>query len=447
MADTMHETGSARETTPLTLFQQLSYSSGNLSTMLINQIVVTWAIYFYAPSEQADPSAGGVKVAIDYAPVAMLGFAMGFGRLIDALADPLVGHLSDRTKTRWGRRIPFVALGTPFLVLFFIILWRPPVAAESLLNALYFGLVLGFFFFFFTVVVAPYLSLMPEIARGNTQRMRVATFEAMFGIVGLLIAAIAAPLIIGDDFQFMKMALVMGAITLVFFYFSIGFVKEQRPDTDAPPPFEFKRAVAETMRNKAFVSWVACLFMFWIGFNVIAMSTPYFVTRVLGEPESKTALYQGVMMILAVPMFAVVYFAGKRLPKKILVAGAMLILTLVTPLFFFITAVPERWAGTYALALFAALSLPVATLLIMANAIIADIVDLDEQKTGRRREAMYFGMQGLVTKSAIAISAIVGTQLMTRLGMTSAEPTGILLAGPFCALFTLLGFVAITRYP
>ena len=432
----------------LSLFQTITYSSGQLSGMLINQVIVTWAIYFYAPgAQEGHGHAGAAAHAINYAPIVMLGYAMAFGRIVDAIADPLIGYWSDRTRTKWGRRLPFVALGTPFLILFFILFWKPPVAHLSNMNTLYFAIMLGGFFFFYTVVVAPYLSLMPEIARSDQERMSVATWEAVFAIVGLVIASVVAPMIIGKNFQFMKMAIIMGIITAFFCYLSIAFVRETPREASQEETFSFLQAIVETAKNKAFVSWVVCIFMFWIGFNVIQMSTPYFVTKVLGQPESKASDYQGIMMGLTVPMFIIVFFISKKLNKKTLIGIAMLLLTAMTPLFYCIKFVPDSFTKTYAFIVFGLLAIPISVLLIMANAIIADIVDLDEEITGRRREAMYFGMQGLVTKSAIAISSVIGTQLLARFGMTAANPQGILLTGPFCAIFTFIGFLAILKYP
>lgn len=451
----------------LSFLQTLTYSSGNLASMLINQVIVTWAIYFYAPG-RAETHVPGAVERFDFAPIVLLGYAMAFGRVVDAIADPLIGFWSDRTRSKWGRRIPFVALGTPFLVLCFVALWRPPQgtleAVQSTLfsislggsniavtggvvNTLYFALVLGGFFFFYTVVVAPYLSLMPEIGRSNEERMSLSTWMAVFGIIGLIIASIIAPMIIGTTFQFMKMALVMGAVTIVFFYVSITFVREKAIEPGKEETFSFVQAMKETFRNNAFVTWVICIFMFWIGFNVVMQSTPYYVTKVLGETEDKAGIYQGIMMILSVPMFVAVFFASKKFNKKTLIGLAMLLLTALTPLFYFTKFVPAHLVKGYAIFVFGIMAVPISVLLVMANAIIADIVDFDEQRTGRRREAMYFGMQGLLTKFAIAVSSVIGTQLLARFGMTAANPEGILLTGPFCAIFTFIGFLSILKYP
>jgi GPH family glycoside/pentoside/hexuronide:cation symporter len=417
----------------LTFFQTLAYSSGNISAMLINQVIVTWAIYFYAPG-QVETHVAGAAVRFNYAPIMMLGYAMAFGRV----------------------------------VVFFIALWRPPVATVSaikssmytlslgasqlsitggVINTLYFALILGGFFFFFTVVVAPYLSLMPDIGRSNEERMSLSTWMAVFGIIGLIIASIVAPIIIGANFQFMKMAVIMGVVTFIFFYVSIAFIRENKIESGKEETFGFIQAMKETFRNKAFIYWVICIFMFWIGFNVIMTSTPYYVTKVLGQTEDKAGIYQGIMMIMAIPMFVAVFFLSKKFNKKTLIGVAMILLTLMTPLFYVTKFIPAAMLQAYAIGLFAIMAAPIAVLLVMANAIIADIVDFDEQLTGRRREAMYFGMQGLLTKSAIAISSVIGTQLLARFGMSAANPEGILLTGPFCAIFTFIGFLAIMKYP
>lgn len=419
-----------KEKNNLTIFQSVTYSSGQLSSMLINQILVTWAMYFYEP----------------LASMVLLGAAMSFGRIVDAITDALIGYASDRTRTRWGRRIPYVVFGTPFMMLFFLLIWKPPIQHFSNTNVWYFAAMAGGFFLFYTIVVAPYLAIMPDIARSDSERMRVATMQAVFSIVGLIIAFVVAPIIIGKHSRFMTMAIVMAAISAFFFYFSIAFVRET-PQQAEIESFSYFQAVVATFKNKAFVFWVLCIFMFWIGFNVVMVDIPFYVTRVLGQSEDKAALYQGVLMLVTIPMFVIVLMLSNKVSKKLLIAAAMILLTVFTPFFYATTYVPKDARQTFALVLFALLAIPISVLLIMANAIIADIVDIDEALTGQRREAMYFGMQGVVTKSAIALSAFVGGVLLETFGKTAAHPGGILLAGPFSAIFTLVGFIAILFYP
>lgn len=411
--------------------------------MLINQVIVMWAIYFYAPEHGEH---GVAREMVKYAPIVLLGYAMLFGRVVDAVADPLVGYWSDNTRTRIGRRIPFVVFGTPFLVLCAILLWKPPIAGESNTNAFYFAAILGLFFFFYTVVIAPYLSLLPEIVKSNKQRVGLSTSQAFFGLLGLTVAMLASGSLI-DRYGFFAMGCIMGAITLVFLYLSISLVREKQDFDTTVAPFNFIESVTASLRNGPFIRWVATIGLFWVGFNVVQMGGPYFVTVVLEGTKTEAGIMQAVTLLVVYPMLPVVYFAAGRLGKRRLVLAAMVCLCVITPLFALTPYVDFMPKKVFGYILFGVMGVPVSALLALASAVIADIVDYDEKLTGRRREAMYFGMQGLVTKSAIGISSVVGTQLFHHFGYSAGNYLGILLTGPFSAVFTFLGFLVFLKYP
>ncbi|WP_176233075.1 MFS transporter [Candidatus Hakubella thermalkaliphila] len=95
----------------------------------------------------------------------------------------------------------------------------------------------------------------------------------------------------------------------------------------------------------------------------------------------------------------------------------------------------------------AIIGIPVAGLLLLPYAILADIIDYDGKQTGLRREAMYMGVQGLITKGAIAFASVIATQILSKFGSTFDKPFGIYLCGPVAALFTLIGFIIFLHYP
>ena len=98
--------------------------------------------------------------------------------------DPLIGYWSDRTTSRWGRRLPFVLFATPFWVLFFALLGTPPNGHESIANAVYLFAMLQGFYLFSTLSGGPFESLLPEIAVSSKDRVGVVTWQVFFGTVG-----------------------------------------------------------------------------------------------------------------------------------------------------------------------------------------------------------------------------------------------------------------------
>ncbi|MCK4926780.1 MFS transporter, partial [Candidatus Aerophobetes bacterium] len=108
----------------LTLAQKLMYASGYMGIILINTTLM-WAMYFYAPP-------GGSLTSL--LPIKLFGLVMLGGRIFDALTDSLVGHWSDRARTRWGRRTPFIVFASLPLFISFVLIWAPPTGEASVLN-------------------------------------------------------------------------------------------------------------------------------------------------------------------------------------------------------------------------------------------------------------------------------------------------------------------------
>ncbi|MGD8240068.1 MAG: MFS transporter, partial [Armatimonadota bacterium] len=156
---------------------RILYGMGYLSIALTTDMTLAWLMKRYRP----DPADIRWNVL---ASAGAFAAAMVVGRVVDAVADPLVGFWSDRVRTRWGRRKPFILLGAPLLALTFVLIWTPPTPTQSLLNGVYLAVIASVFLFAFTVVVCPYLAMLPEIAADPTERVRLTACQGAFNIVG-----------------------------------------------------------------------------------------------------------------------------------------------------------------------------------------------------------------------------------------------------------------------
>ncbi len=420
----------------LGLFKSLAYSSGNIGTMLVGQLIPMWVVFFYAPPEGK---------GMIYAPVAAVGLVMLFGRVIDAIADPLVGYFSDKSKSRFGRRIPFIALGTPFLVISWILLFYPPVAATSVINVLYLAVVMGFFWVFFTVVAAPHLALLPEITSTHHQRINLATYLALFGILGLFIAFLGSGYLIGQ-FGFRVMATVMGVITFISFCFPVIFIKETSwsPSKEVSlPPI---KALKQCFRNKPFLYYILANGLFFLGFGMVMSVVPFVTTVLMDAPVEWAGYALGIMTVVAALFFPLVNYSAKKFGKRAVFLATLGFFVIFLFLLSTIGKLPFS-PFSYGVFLFAILGIPLSGLLVLPNAILSDIIDHDETLTGFRREAIYFGAQGLITKTAIGVSVFILTQLLHHFGKTAEEPLGIILIGPIAGVITFIGLLVFLKYP
>ena len=222
-----------REGRQLNLFQQITYALGNFGVAFSPAVVAAWlgAFYFGQETESKEP--------ILYLGPATFGIIWFLCNALNGPTDPIVGYLSDHTRSRFGRRKPWVLVGAPMLALSFFFLWTPATGTPSLANAAILFAALFGFWLFFTVVVAPYLSLLPEITPYNSERIRVSTFMAVCEVFGTGIGAVLPNLFgfAAAGFLFLAtrhqtMAFFAGCSLVLFFYLSIAFVKERFQ----PPP-------------------------------------------------------------------------------------------------------------------------------------------------------------------------------------------------------------------
>jgi GPH family glycoside/pentoside/hexuronide:cation symporter len=380
-----------------------------------------------------------------FAPVALVGGVVFFGRIVDAIADPLVGHFSDKSKSRFGRRIPFIAVGTPFLVISWILIFHPPVAAESVINALYLAVVLGFFWIFFTVVVAPHLALLPEIVSARRERINLATYMATFGILGLFIAFLGSGFLI-DHFDFRVMAIVTGAIAFVSFYMPVIFVRETPWSRVKEVDLSLTGAIKQCFANNPFLYYVSAYVFLMMGISITSAAVPFIVTVLMGVGKEWAGYALGIMTGVALLSFPIINYLAKRLGKKPVFAASLLIFSILVFMFGTIGVFPFA-PFYYGVFLIALAGIPISSFLVLANAIIADIIDHDEGITGFRREAIYFGVQALLAKSGIGVSALILTLILHVFGKTIAEPLGVTLAGPVAGIIAFIGFLVFRKYP
>ncbi len=422
----------------LPLWGKIAYGAGAGGFSLIDRILITWLFYYYITSPLE-----GVDALI---PPFVFGLIMFFGRAIDAVADPIIARWSDNYSGRLGRRIPFMLYSGVAYTAVFVLLFYPPVAEKSALNGLYVAALLGLYFILFTAYVCPYLALLPELARTNRDRVDLATFKAIFSLLGVGIALIGAGILIGV-LGFHGMIWAMAIIGLILLYLPLG-INERRYAEAKPATLGLVEAVTTTFKNRAFLIYLIGNVTFWLGFNIVTLNIPLYVTVLLRGTENDTSIYFGLAFVVALLFFPAVNILAKKLGLKVMMMFSLVAFLLLLPIYFFLGKPlfglsPE----IIAYGLMALTGLPLAVIFIVPDAIVAAVSDLEDQLSGQRREAMYFGAQGFILKLAMGLSTVITGGLLQLFGSSIAMPLGIQLTGPVSAVFILIGVIVFARYP
>ena len=402
-----------------------------------------WLLFFLAPPKKENMPAAVPFLdwgPLDVDPRVFIAGVLAVGRIIEAFDDPIIGWWSDRTRSRWGRRLPFVFFSTPFYALFFALLWFTPAGGASFVNAIYIFIVLELFFLANTFSGGPYESLLPEIARTHRDRMSVVAWQFYFGILGAVLGLVLSGLI-KDAFGFKVMGAIVAVSALTFRYVGLRGVWRLAPRETPPAQIKLKAAFTATLRNKQFLYFLPTFVFFQLAVTMVIAWLPFFVAEVLEERNggAVTSLLTAVALVAMVLSAFLLWRLGNIKGKRWVYSACLLGTAVYMPLLFFAGFIPgvPKLAQGMAMAFLA--GIPMAGVNLLPRAITADITDYDELRTGIRREGMFYATQNLFEKIGSSFSPLV-LAIVLLVGETTENPLGIRLVGPVAGVAAFFGF-------
>ncbi|MBN1880699.1 MAG: MFS transporter [Deltaproteobacteria bacterium] len=420
---------SQRSESPVPLKTKLSYGVADLGICLPLSTVTFFLLYFYTDIIGLSP--------------ALAGLAMFLPKMWDAVSDPMMGQISDHTRSRWGRRRPYLLFGSFPYVIAFILLWTPFSSLGSTGTFIYLIITYILFFTGSTVVGVPFNALLPEISLDPHERTKLQAFRQPFAIIGWICgSALVLPLVgmlSGGQPGFVRVAVIFGFFTVLAFVVTFLGVRE-RPDFIRSKTLSVFSSLRETFKNRLFLIFAAVYVLSSMGYTLLSTSIIYYAKYWLGNEPFFTTMMGLVLGFVLVSIPIWVFLSGKIGKKETFIAGllvfiiAMALLPLhpprITPFIYVIMIIAGFGSGAY---------------FIFPYAIMPEIIDVDELSTGTRREGMYFGIYFLMLKLAIALApAIVGFSLGFFGFEANQEQTETALNGiRMISGFAPLGFLAL----
>ena len=375
-----------------------------------------------------------------------MGAVILFGRIIDAVSDPLIGYWSDKTVTRWGRRKPFIVIGFILMALSQILIWLPIVHYESIINVIYAGILLGVFWFGYTAAIAPYLALLPEIATSTEERVRLSAFQAFFSQISLVIGGVIVPILLGM-MGFLNTSVVLTIVAITSMLAVVLAIKERISSGEKiATKMNLIEAVKATATNNVFIYYLIPTAILVLSTTMLQMALPYVVTVSAGLNKEDVAFFYFPLIIVSVITLPIYKKLTDRMGKKklyIIGMGLFIIPTLLLALTGLIPIDPR----IYLLVTGVIGGLFITPLLMLPNAFIADITDIDEEKTGYRREAIYFGTQGLITKTMAGLAGVLTSVFLEFLGYSQGMDLGIRAVYIFGGLILIPAILIFRKYP
>ncbi len=426
----------------LTMLEKISYAIPAFSLAVIGI-----PVYVYIPKFYSDVI--GLNIAY-------LGTVLLFARIFDAVTDPAIGLLSDRTMSKFGRRKPWIAAGAILTAITVVLLFNPPSIEFPYLK-LWFAASIFLLFFFWTIVVVPYESFGPELTFNYNERTSLFSIRDGFLIAGTLAAA-ASPAIVkaifdveqsaqGERFTFFFLSVLYAPLIVASCLWAVKILKENNVKK-IKEQISILKGFKYVIKNRPFLVLLASYTISAIGNNLPATLILYYVQYVLGSSHADLFLLLYFMTgILFLPAW--IKFSEKK-GKKTAYLTAMGINTGVFTGVFFLG---PGDAAIYGI-LVVLSGIGFGATLAIPSSMQADVIDYDEMLSGERREGQYVGIWSFSKKLAAAFGVGIGLSILGAAGYVpnavqneSVIFTLRVLYALVPCIFNAAGFVIALFYP
>lgn len=410
-------------------------------------------------------------------PGKLAGMVLLVGKIVDAVTDPMVGSISDGWKSKWGRRLPFMAVGAPLLALAFL--------AQMTVPELSVWFKFGFYVFIgvasqtlYSMVTIPYTSLTAELTQDYEERTSLNGFRqvfSLFGAIAALLVAIAVFKLTPVDqpkLQYLVMGLVGGGIIAISLTISVLGIKnyvlgrekfrlsnaEAMRAHNAVEDLTYLQQIKVVFSNRPFVILCLLYLFAWMGVQVTSTVLIYYLQYWMkmsaGNAPMVILAVTGTAMLMLAPWSLVSHKLGK---KWTFVAGAAIWFVAQIIL---VGVQPGQMGLLITAAVLAGFGVSVCYL--VPWAMLPDVIELDELETGQRREGIFYGYIVFLQKIAVAIAIFAVGFILDAQGFKEKAADGVskvmeqpdsalfalrMLVGPLPMIFLILAVIAAIAFP
>ena len=448
----------------LTKRQMRIFAVGQLGWSTLSGIISAWFVTFYLPT-QNDINSGAIQYIMPGLVIGgfltILGLITALSRVFDAVTDPLIASLSDRSKNKRGRRIPFMQYAAIPLSIVTVLLFCAPVETISGWNVAWISVFVVLFYLFMTMYCTPYNALISEFGKTQDDRMYISTAISLTFFAGTLLAYtpfVFAGMLrgsVGFAWSYRICFIVLAIISCICMLIPTFFLKEKEFVDTKPSNANMFKSLGATFKNKSFRTFVGSDIMYWVGLTLFQTGLPFFVKVSMKLDESYTMIFLGGMTVLSAVFYPIVPKLVKKFGKKKLVISGFLGLAIayvITGLIGVIgtTVIP---GVVYGVVICVIAAFPMALLGIIPQSIVADVAEADGYDTGENREGMFFAARTFAMKFGQSLAmlvftslAIIGTTQNTNSNDITASVLGMTIVGFVAVAFCTLGAIILSFY-
>ena len=426
---------------PLSRKKKLMYGAGDIGFSLTSTILGVYFLFFMI-------EVVGLRPAVAAIPI-------GIGKIWDFINDPIFGYISDRTRTRWGRRRPYLLFGALPLAFTFTMLWYRPGFESTTALVAYYSIAYIIFEASATLLYMPYFALTPELTSDYDERTSLTSYRMFFSILGSLLA-FTVPLLIVGSFtpenapKVFLMGAIFGLISALPMFITFFGTEEREDLADLEKPTLWE-SIKSVWKNVPFRYGLGIFLATWISVDILQTSLLFYV-RFVVQREAQNDLIMATIFVVAMFALPIWNWVSKRWSKRYaymigisfwaVVQMVLIIMTPSTPLALLLILCSMAGIG-------------VAAAHVLPWAILPDAIEWYEYKTGERHEGMFYSITTLARKVTSAVSVTFIGPILELTGyqpnVTQQSPEAIqgikMIIGPIPAILLALGIFIAYKYP
>ncbi len=423
----------------ISLKTKLGYGSAEFSSSIFFTLTSFWLLNFLTDE---------VRLS-----AALAGSALLVGKIWDAVIDPFIGYMSDHTRSRWGRRRPYILFFTiPFGIAFVLMFRNPGIAAQA--GKFWWALLTYVFFctvYSFTNI--PYNALLPEISKDYNERTNISGYKQVFAVIGTILGAGAAlplmALFATRTAGYIGMAAIFGvlaALSLLAAFFSI---REPR-QVEQPKGEGLLKSMKDVFSNRPYMLLLSSWFANTTAVAIMEAMLIYYYKYIF-RAEAAVTLAMITLLVVTIATIPFWVWFAKKVSKRTAYIIGMTLTLLAVVLFAFIA---DRLGQTGALVFMVLAGFGFASHYVLPWSMAPDSIEYGYFRTGVRREGVYYSIMTFITALGGAFAGFLVGQSLGLFGyvpdaaQSANSILGMrLLIGPLPAVLILLGNLALLFYP
>jgi len=396
---------------------------GDFARGLINGIITTYLLTFFIPT-----NANTTLPQFFLNAALIMAVIRGIGTVVDAITDPWVAGLTDRCKSKLGRRIPFMRYSAIPYGLCCLMIFFPPVPRTRVFNAVWVGILLILYYLFSTLYNIPYSALQAEIVAEPKKRVFLYTINSLLYVVSsalVFCTSMTKGILMGAGFS------EIWALRIPFIVCCVGgtiaalipafIIREQdyiAPKTYSQPIWQALKAI---FSYKNFTIITIGYLVMWVAFTFFNTAQVYYITNLLALPDAWVTIVTVISIGVGVCTYPLVNVLARKVGKKPLLLGACITYVLLyCAIYNYQFVIGMIGAEAFALVIGFVIAMPIAITNIIPASMFADLAQYDTIKTGQNRAGMFLAARNFVNKLCQSIVVIACATLLGK----GADGTG-----------------------